>query len=91
MMLRTVQSPLFSRKIVENQRYAILTGSSLSYLMDGGRFGNPEARCSTFESNYKMAANEGERSISTILRKKGDCEQTINVTTDCNLLFHHVN
>ena len=33
-----------------------------------------------------MAASEGdhERSISTILRKKGDCEQSINVMIDCN-------
>ena len=71
MVLRTVQSPLFFRKIVENERYAILTRSSLNYLKGGGRFGNPELRSlgGTVESNYKMAASEGERSISTILRK----------------------
>ena len=40
-MLRTVQSPLFSRKIVENQRYAILTGSSLSYLKGGDGLETP--------------------------------------------------
>ena len=51
---------------------AILTGSSFNNLKGGGggRFGKPEARpLRTFESNYKMAASEGERSISTILRK----------------------
>ena len=34
----------------------------------------------------KMAASEGdhERSISTILRNEGDCEQSINVIIDCN-------
>ena len=33
-----------------------------------------------------MAAREGdhERLISTILREKGDCEQSINVIIDCN-------
>ena len=62
MMLRTVQSPLFSRKIVENQRYAILTGSSLSYLMGGGRFGNPEARCGAYCSlRNEMKRNQMER------------------------------
>ena len=52
---------------------AILTGSNLNYLKGGGRFGNPEVRSrGKFESNYKMAASEGERSIRTILRgKKG--------------------
>ena len=51
----------------------------------GGRFGNPEARAlDAFVSNYKMAASEGDGSISTKLRKKGDCEQSINVITDCN-------
>ena len=36
------------------------------------------------EVYYKMAATEGdhERSISMILRKKVDCEQSINVIID---------
>ena len=46
---------------------------------------NPGARpLGTFESNYKMAASEGERSISAILGKIGDCEQSINIIIDCN-------
>ena len=47
----------------------------------------------TFESNYKMAASEIKVSalISTILREKRDCEQSINVIIDCNKLFHHFN
>ena len=52
---------------------AILTGSNLKYLGGGGRFGNPEARpLGTFETNYKMAGSEGERPMSTILRKCRD-------------------
>ena len=62
-----------------------MNGSSLNYLKGGGRVGNPEVRAlGAFESNYKMAASEGERSISTIFSKKGDCEQSINVIIDCN-------
>ena len=38
----------------------------------------------TFESNCKMADSESEHSISTILREKGDCEQSINIIIDCN-------
>ena len=54
-------------------------------LKGGGRFGNPTARfLGTFESNYKMAATEGDRSISTILRRKGDCEHSVNVIMECN-------
>ena len=34
-----------------------------------------------------MAASEGEPSILTILRKKMDYEQSINVTIDCNWLL----
>ena len=51
---------------------AILTGSSFNNLKGGGggRFGEPEARpLGTFESNHKVAASEGEHSISRILRK----------------------
>ena len=48
-----------------------MTRSSLNYLKGGGRFGNPEARSlGTFESNYKMAASDGERSIRTMLWEK---------------------
>ena len=55
------------------------------FLKGGARFGNPTARSvGTFESNYKMAATEGERSISTILRQKGDCEHPVNVIIECN-------
>ena len=55
------------------------------YLKGGGGFGNPEARSlGTIESNYKMAATDGERSILTILREKGDCEHSVNVIIDCN-------
>ena len=83
----TVQSPLFVLKIVEKwaQQAAILIG---------GRFGHPEALpLGIFESNYKRTASEGyhECSISTILRKKSDCEQSINVIIDRNQLFYHVN
>ena len=47
---------------------AILTVSSLNCLKAGGRFGNPKAcTLGTFESNYKMAASEGEGWSSTIL------------------------
>ena len=64
---------------------AIFTGSRFNYLKGGGRFGNPEAlSLGKFESTDKMAATEGERSISTILREKGDCEQSVNVIFECN-------
>ena len=56
------------------------------YVNGGGRFGNPEASSlgGTFESNYKMAASDGDRSISMIMREKDDSEQSINDILDCN-------
>ena len=87
MVLYTIQSPLFFRKIVENERYSRPFWPVLAWTMLNGRggFGNPKARSlGAFESSYKIAASEGERSIWTILRKKEDCEQSINVITDRN-------
>ena len=69
-------------------------GSTLNYLKGGGRFGHPEALLlGIFESNYKRTASEGDHecSISMILRKKSDCEQSINVIIDRNQLIYHVN
>ena len=53
------RSPIFRKDRLDRAlQVAILTGSSLNYLKDGRRFGNPEARPlpGTFESNHKMAA-----------------------------------
>ena len=89
MVLYTVQSPLFSRSIVERALQAtILTGSSLN-VKGGGRFGNPEAySLDKFESNYKMAASEIKVSALSrrVLRKKGTVNSlsVINVMIDCN-------
>ena len=84
----TDQSPLFFRKIAHNERYRRPSRpeAALSTLRAGDCLGSPRPALplSTFESNYKMAASEAERSISTVLRGKGGCKQSINVITDCN-------
>ena len=68
MVLYTVQRHFLRDRQEQTLQAAILTVSSLNYLKGGGRFGNPKAYpLSTFESNYKMAASEGEGWISTIL------------------------
>ena len=75
MVLYTVQRSLFFRKIVENERYRRPSWPDLAWSILKGRgtvweLAPRPALSVTFESNCKMAATEGERSISTILRKK---------------------
>ena len=68
MVLYTVQRHFLQDRQEQTLQAAILTVSSLNCLKGGGRFGNPKAcPLGTFESNYKMAASEGEDWISTIL------------------------
>ena len=74
------KSPIFPQDRREQvPQEAILTGSSLNYLKGGEQFANPEApSLGTFESNYKMAASEGERLIGRSYGKKGG---TVNSLT----------
>ena len=68
MVLYTVQRHFLQDRQEQTLQAAILTVSSLNCLKGGGRFGNPKAcPLGIFESNYKMAASEGEGLISTIL------------------------
>ena len=68
MVLYTVQRHFLQDRQERTLQAAILTVSSLNCLKGEGRFGNPKASpLGTFESNYKMAASEGEGWISTIL------------------------